>query len=376
MKPQPPLHQDALPDEPFIRQAYQALPQAEPSTALDAAILQAAQASIDAPSPATVVPLPTKRRWYAIPLATAATVVLGLGMLLEMQSAKKEEAVIHETVAMAPAADAMSRAERSQSTGAMPTPTPLAGDAMKPSSSPTPAVIDNPMAAEQVSPPPAKLTTAQAQPPKPRQESLTEAAPSAADATDPTGAAPSQPAAAKPQANIAEQAPAAPMALAKQVPAEPLADADSYSRIETPARAAVSSPTHARSAATSPAPMQWQSVSDKRCLAVINGQVSLAPCQATPEQLWQPLPGGQLQNVATQHCLASIMRSATPDRVSLVSCTDTAELRWRITDGHIQEDKRNPFALGVHEKGGVRLSPIEKDSDSQRWLRLPSPISR
>jgi hypothetical protein len=93
-KPKNPKHKDALPGEPDIARLYREGGREAPPPALDAAILAEAKRAVQKPAPTK----PFHRRW-AVPLSTAAVVVVAVSTVLLMT---KEGALNHRTELEAP----------------------------------------------------------------------------------------------------------------------------------------------------------------------------------------------------------------------------------------------------------------------------------
>lgn len=77
------------PDDVTLSQAYQALPQPEPSAALDAAILAAARAAVQ--PTAEVIAFPRRRRNWTAPLGLAASLVIAVGVGWQLQQSGESQ---------------------------------------------------------------------------------------------------------------------------------------------------------------------------------------------------------------------------------------------------------------------------------------------
>lgn len=99
---------DEMPDAQALSAAFRALDGAEPPAALDAAIVAAARAAVQAQPGADVVALPQRRPRWRAPLALAATVMLAVGIGLQLRHAADETvpAVRPQSTAPVPAAPA------------------------------------------------------------------------------------------------------------------------------------------------------------------------------------------------------------------------------------------------------------------------------
>jgi hypothetical protein len=147
-------HDDSAMDEPLpdaaeVREAYDALPGGEVPAALDTSILARARAAAEQNNTVVELKRPAVRRW-AIPIATAASVVMVMSVVYEMQFSSPRETPIAGTTAIGLGADTAIQEDREVASEA-----PVSEDVAKKSaqaraSQPSAAAITNSLQAPPV----------------------------------------------------------------------------------------------------------------------------------------------------------------------------------------------------------------------------------
>ncbi|WP_137939786.1 RICIN domain-containing protein [Chitinivorax sp. B] len=393
MKPQTPLHQDLLPDETIVRSIYRDLPSPEPSAVLDAAILQAARDAVTPTADNKVVALPRRRPWYARPLAAAATIIIGLGMVLEMNMGKKEEAAALQQSAESPMV-------MDNDTASQPTAPPIPVPAMEqPAAAPAPAEVAKPgkpapkldVATTTPAPPTARSSnpapearTVEADivpaplvaQPSPISESLEkQSAPSKGKQTQ------SDTPTAGHTANLAPAPlPAAPVepSMAKQpTPMEPKSPHDDLRKSTDARQPGVAALRERSSRPLAIAGQIWFSATTGLCLTADaytgsqTGRVLLQTCDAQPNQSWRLKRDGLMYNQA----FPTLCLAATSTSVGLQLCGTAPEQKWHRMGTALVTGQSQPMALTANQNQ-LSLTPFNAENTLQQWGNAHNTLSR